>query len=127
MFDKHSKWYSIFSLKCPKCHEGDLFETPTFSFRKPFDMPEACPVCEQNYLPEPGFYYGAMFISYGFTAWLCFGFVALFHWGFDWSVEASFALLLAVGSFSFVYIFRLARSSWINLMVKYEPQAARTK
>jgi uncharacterized protein (DUF983 family) len=127
MFDKHSKGYSIFSLKCPKCHEGDLFESPTFSFRKPFDMPDHCPVCGQNYLPEPGFYYGAMFISYGFTAWLCFGFVALFHWGLGWSVEASFALLLAVCAFFFVYIFRLARSIWINLMVKYDPQASKTK
>ena len=30
-------------------------------------MPEACPVCRQTYEPEPGFYYGAMYISSGFS------------------------------------------------------------
>ncbi|MGY3088786.1 uncharacterized protein (DUF983 family) [Hymenobacter sp. UYAg731] len=31
------------------------------------EMPEACPVCRQTYEPEPGFYYGAMYISSGFS------------------------------------------------------------
>jgi hypothetical protein len=30
-------------------------------------MPEACLVCQQTYEPEPGFYYGAMYISSGFS------------------------------------------------------------
>ncbi|MBF9220063.1 DUF983 domain-containing protein [Hymenobacter ruricola] len=30
-------------------------------------MPAACPVCRQTYEPEPGFYYGAMYISSGFS------------------------------------------------------------
>ena len=66
IFRKGSKAYSIFNLKCPKCHEEDLFEKPTFSFQKPFDMREECTHCRQDFFPEPGFYYGAMFISYIF-------------------------------------------------------------
>ncbi|WP_345232928.1 DUF983 domain-containing protein [Hymenobacter saemangeumensis] len=30
-------------------------------------MPTACPVCALYYEPEPGFYYGAMYISSGFS------------------------------------------------------------
>ena len=30
-------------------------------------MPEACSVCGQAYEPEVGFYWGAMYISYGFS------------------------------------------------------------
>ncbi|WP_084549221.1 DUF983 domain-containing protein [Hymenobacter psychrotolerans] len=30
-------------------------------------MPEVCPVCGQPPEPEPGFYYGAMFVSYAFS------------------------------------------------------------
>ncbi|RPD50336.1 DUF983 domain-containing protein [Hymenobacter sediminis] len=30
-------------------------------------MPEACPVCGQAYEPEPGFYWGAMYISFAFS------------------------------------------------------------
>ena len=31
------------------------------------EMPDECPVCRQTYEPEPGFYYGAMYISSGFS------------------------------------------------------------
>lgn len=118
IFRKGSKAYSIFGLKCPKCHEADMFETPTFSFKRPFVMKDRCDHCNQNFMPEPGFYYGAMFISYIFMGWFCIGFVALFHWVLDWSTEASFGLLLVVVGIFFVYIFRLARAIWINLNVK---------
>ncbi|MBG8555391.1 DUF983 domain-containing protein [Hymenobacter sp. BT594] len=30
-------------------------------------MYEACPVCTQHYEPEVGFYWGAMYISYGLS------------------------------------------------------------
>ncbi|MBO2012755.1 DUF983 domain-containing protein [Siccationidurans soli] len=30
-------------------------------------MPPQCPICRQTYEPEPGFYYGAMYISSGFS------------------------------------------------------------
>ena len=30
-------------------------------------MPAQCPVCAQSYEPEPGFYFGAMYISFGFA------------------------------------------------------------
>ncbi|OWP64555.1 DUF983 domain-containing protein [Hymenobacter amundsenii] len=30
-------------------------------------MPPACPVCNLNYEPEPGFYWGAMYISFMFS------------------------------------------------------------
>lgn len=32
------------------------------------EMYDRCPKCEQTYEPEPGFYYGAMFVSYAFSA-----------------------------------------------------------
>lgn len=74
-------------------------------------------------MPEPGFYYGAMFISYIFMGWFCLFFVMFFHWILDWSISRSFMLLIAVCALIFVYVFRLARSIWINLMVKYDPTA----
>ncbi len=32
------------------------------------EMHQSCLKCYQTYEPEPGFYYGAMFVSYGFSA-----------------------------------------------------------
>jgi uncharacterized protein (DUF983 family) len=123
---KGSKAYSIANLKCPRCHEGDLFKTGTFSFKNSFDMHDKCPACELNYMPEPGFYYGAMFISYIFMGWFCIGFVALLHWVFDWSITASFITLILVCLVFFVWIFRTARAIWININVKYDPNYSET-
>ena len=123
---KGSKFYSIFLLKCPTCHDGRLFETGTFSFKRPFDMPKHCSSCGQDFMPEPGFYYGAMFISYIFTGFFSIGFVALLHWVVGWSINASFVALLAVFAVFFVYIFRLARSIWLNINYHYKPEASKS-
>jgi uncharacterized protein (DUF983 family) len=125
LFGKGSKPYSIFKLKCPKCHEEDLFETGSFSFKNSFDMRDECPHCKFNFLPEPGFYYGAMFISYIFMGFFCIGFVAFFHWVLGWSTAASFALLIAFCALFFAYIFRLARSIWLNINYKFDPKKAK--
>ena len=120
LLKRGTKLYGIFKFKCPRCQQGDLFETPTFSFKKPFEMPDQCPNCGQSYLPEPGYWYGAMFISYIFTGFFCLGFVMFFHWVLGWSTAASFALLIAVCIIFFVYIFRLARSIYFNIDKKFD-------
>jgi len=121
IFKKGHKMYSIMNLKCPKCHEGRLFETGSFSFQKPFDMYENCPNCGFNYWPEPGYYYGAMFLSYIISGWFCIGFILFFHWVLDWSTAASFALLIGFLSIIFVWFFRFSRSLWIGLNYNYDP------
>jgi uncharacterized protein (DUF983 family) len=58
---------ALLALRCPRCHQGKLFSYPATSLTKFMDMPAECPVCSQTYEPEPGFYYGAMYISFGFA------------------------------------------------------------
>ncbi len=57
---------ALLALRCPRCHEGKLFSARALSFRFA-EMPAACPVCGQATEPEPGFYFGAMFVSYAFS------------------------------------------------------------
>ncbi|SHM21730.1 Protein of unknown function [Hymenobacter psychrotolerans DSM 18569] len=57
---------ALLALRCPRCHEGKIFTSRALSFNFA-DMPEVCPVCGQPPEPEPGFYYGAMFVSYAFS------------------------------------------------------------
>ncbi len=120
---KGTKLYSIFEFKCPRCHDGDLFETGSFSFQKSFDMPQNCPKCGQKYFLGPGFYYGAMFISYIITGFVCLGFVAFCMFALDMSVNASFVWLLIVMAILFVWFFRLSRAIWINVNVAYDEKA----
>jgi uncharacterized protein (DUF983 family) len=63
---------ALLKLRCPRCHTGHLFTNLALSTRF-MEMPGACPVCRQTYEPEPGFYYGAMYISSGFSTGLLLG------------------------------------------------------
>ncbi len=124
MSDKKTKglWASILGMKCPRCRLGDLFETPTFSFQKSFEMPSRCPHCRQKYVLEPGFYYGAMFISYILSGWFCLGLIGLFMLVLGWSVWTSFGVLLIICAILFVWFFRISRSLYIHIWVKYNPK-----
>ncbi len=118
---------STFDMTCPRCRKGGLFETGTFAFQKPFDMPDHCPVCKQNYLPEPGFYYGAMFISYIMWGFISLALCLTLVFAFDWSVNGAFLLLIIISAIFFVWLYRISRSIWIHLNVKYNPKVTTTK
>lgn len=64
---------ALLALRCPRCHRGKLFSHSALNLRQFDEMPVACPVCAQAFEPEVGFYWGAMYISYGFST----GIVAL--------------------------------------------------
>lgn len=53
--------------KCPKCHKGNMFERPWYILAKLWKMNESCPNCKLTYAIEPGFFFGAMYMSYGFV------------------------------------------------------------
>lgn len=122
-FKKGSKAYSIFGHKCPRCHEGDLYDTPTLSFQKPFVMKEKCPKCGQKYVLESGFYWGAMYVAYGLSSgWMIGSFIiGKFILGLD-MIPTFIAISLGVIGL-YVPIFRLARAIWINFFVSYKPNA----
>ncbi len=61
---KISSTKALLDCKCPRCRQGDLFQLPLNKFLKNRSMYNKCTVCNLAFEPEPGFYYGAMFISY---------------------------------------------------------------
>lgn len=66
MIKKGTKLYSIVNRKCPHCHEGEFMVSRNpYDLSRAGDLLEACPVCHRKYEPEPGFYYGGMYVSYG--------------------------------------------------------------
>lgn len=119
----HPSWISsALALRCPRCRRGDLFPTSSFSFSMPFKQYEHCPKCGQNYFPEPGFYYGAMFISYIGSGFFCLGFVMLLHWVFNLGFALSFLFLALVATILFVWWFRFSRSFYFHIIAKYQPK-----
>lgn len=113
---------SIFGKKCPKCRESKLFVEPLM-LNKPLEMNDRCPVCGQNFMPEPGFYYGAMFISYIMSSFFFLIVAGLAIMYFDFSVEAAFGLIIFIGLFLYLWLMRISRSIWIHFMIKYDASA----
>ena len=58
---------AMLGQKCPRCHQGNMFTHGMYNLAHYTEMPVACPVCGLVFEPEPGFYIGAMYISYAFT------------------------------------------------------------
>ncbi len=52
----------IFRQRCPRCRIGGIFRYSIFrGFPK---MHERCPVCDLKFDREPGYFLGAMYVSY---------------------------------------------------------------
>ena len=64
-----------------------------------------------------------MFISYIVTAFYCLGFVGVCILVFGISVEGSFGLLFISLLILYVWFYRTARSIWIHVNIRYDPDA----
>lgn len=64
---KVSLGVAIATCSCPQCRKGKLFPVSQFSYRNLTGVNKICSVCGANLIPEPGFYDGAMYISYAFS------------------------------------------------------------
>lgn len=84
-------------------------------------MYKSCSHCNLNFEPEPGYYFGAMFISYTISALLLLPLGLLVVFKFDWSANQAMALIIFLGAVFYLKILRLSRSVWINMMTKYRP------
>lgn len=97
--------------------------TEPFDLSKPLEMPDRCEVCNQKIEPEPGFYFGAMFLSYGISAWLLLFVSLTLVFYFDWSVGAAMGVVLLVSALLYLKLLRFSRSLWMHMMVKYDPMS----
>ena len=59
----------ILKEKCPHCGEGDAFIKKKGLLKVP-EMHEKCPKCNYHFEREPGYFIGAMYISYGLAVFL---------------------------------------------------------
>lgn len=62
---KLKMWPAIITAKCPKCRVGNIYANPAYSFSGQ-KMLKSCPHCEMVFEKEPGYFYGAMYVSYAF-------------------------------------------------------------
>lgn len=61
-----SKFKAMMASKCPKCRVGKMFVGNTYGFRRQ-RMNDICPYCGFRFEIEPGYFYAAMYVSYGLS------------------------------------------------------------
>ncbi len=119
-----AKFYSSLFHKCPRCLEGEIFPDPNpYHLKETSHMHQHCPKCNLNYIPEPGYFYGAMYVSYAFTVAISVAvFIAdyLFFW--ERGILFFMIFLSVVLALLAPYTFRTSRVIWLNFFNKYKPE-----
>lgn len=128
--------WSILTMKCPRCRRGPMFKDPN-PFRKLrashiFDMYDNCPVCNQKYDLEEGFWYGTGYVSYAltvaisvatFVAWLVLVGVSINdNRIFVWLIS-NIVLLIIIQP----WLMRLSRVIYLYFFVRYDKNYKNTK
>lgn len=85
------------------------------------DMPDRCPVCNQDFRMEPGFYSGALWVSFPLIILLGVPIWIIAFWVVDLSFEVMFATFAVLIIGLQPPIMRYSRAIWISVFVKYDP------
>jgi uncharacterized protein (DUF983 family) len=116
---------AIWLGKCPHCRTGKLFNHPPLSLRFA-EMNPVCPHCGVSFMPEPGFYIGAMYISYAFNVTLLIA-IGIVLYVFTDSPDWVYIVSIIVASFLFIpFSFRYSRIIFLHAFggIKYDPKSS---
>lgn len=108
---------STLMCKCPNCSKGEVYKKHHFfSFAK---MNDNCTNCKLLFEKEPGFFFGAMFVSYGLVVAECIAvFVVCGVLFFDnWFSYFLIPILLVTVLIFAPFNFRFSRVIWIAFFV----------
>lgn len=122
-----SKLTHLVKGDCPHCHQSKVFTHRQFYHPTKFSqMNEKCSHCGGSFLPEPGFYVGAMYVSYALAIPVAFLLAMGLYYGVGVS-EVTAMVSMVAGIVLFTPInFRLSRLIWLYMLgtaAKYQPKA----
>jgi uncharacterized protein (DUF983 family) len=111
---------SILRQRCPRCRLGNIFP---YSIVRGFPkMHERCPVCDLKFEREPGYFLGAMYISYA-LALVMVALIAALLWSITgWWItkDTIWAVVLFLPLAPTISLF--ARVLWIYLDQTVDPE-----
>ncbi len=128
--------WSILTMKCPRCRRGDMFKDnnpyKSLKLKHIFNMYDNCPVCNQKYDLEVGFWYGTGYVSYAITVaiaaitfiawWVLIGISFRDNRVFYWLILNSVLLVVLQP-----WIMRLSRVVYLYFFVSYDKNFESTK
>ncbi len=111
-------------MKCPACHKGNLWvDMNPYHLRNLGEMHSSCPHCKRDLRVEPGFYFGAAFVSYAMMVLIDILLAIAFYLITGSLFDQAIAFITTVIAFTLLIatvIFRYSRVIWLYLFVKYK-------
>jgi uncharacterized protein (DUF983 family) len=117
---KPSTLGSILQQRCPRCRVGRIFRYSIF--RGVPKMHERCPACDLKFEREPGYFLGAMYISYGLAVVTIASLAALFWLATGWWITKDTIWAIVVFLPLAPAITLLSRVLWIYLDRAIDPE-----
>jgi uncharacterized protein (DUF983 family) len=128
--------WSILTMKCPRCRRGDMYKDnnpyKSLKLKQIFYMYDNCPVCNQKYDLEVGFWYGTGYVSYAITVaiaaitfvawWVLIGISFRDNRVFYWLIINSVLLVVLQP-----WIMRLSRVVYLYFFVSYDKNFKNTQ
>ena len=116
---------SRFSLKalvmgrCPRCRQGRIF--PPFWSARLLKMNDSCDVCGLRFEREPGYFLGAMYVSYGMGVFTILPVSMLLILVAGWSLAPVMAVLFVQTIVSMPLFYRYSRIIWSHVDQAFIP------
>ena len=129
-------YWSILSMRCPRCRKGPMYKDANpyrnLSLKHISDMHENCPVCNQKYDMEPGFWYGTGYVSYALAVaisvasfvawWVLIGVSVSDNRVMYWFITNTVLLIV-----SQPWMMRMSRVIYMRFFVSYDPNFDKTR
>lgn len=118
---------SVIKGQCPQCRSESLFVHGPYH-PKFLEMHKTCSNCGLQYEREPGFFYGAMYVSYILSVGIFLVVGGLVYWaGSDPELWIYITSVLAVSLILYPINFRLSRILFLYLFsgMKYRPEKSK--
>mgnify|MGYP006355595341 CR=1 FL=1 len=117
---RKTKVYSILNNKCPHCNQGNFFKTNHPYNLKEFGiMNRKCDQCNEDFIKEPGYYFGASYVSYALTVCLGIGLYLLLGIALEMETLSFLIIFSSLLIALLPLLYRVSRLIWINFFVSY--------
>ena len=123
---KTSQLEAIVKAKCPRCRRGKIFAGSLYGLNLQ-KTNEHCSHCDMRFEVEPGYFYGAMYVSYTFVVceMLNIGLLTYLITGNDKSpwlyITTILLTILALTPINYRYS-RVLLLHWLTPKIKYHPE-----
>ena len=85
-------------------------------------MPKHCLHCSADFEPEPGFYFGALFVSYALAAPYCLLLFVLLNFGLGVPFMTALFMVAIFQLLISPYLFHVSRAVWLYFHLKSNPK-----